>query len=656
MNRSPFGFVTFPGQFLVALLLLSHSFLLAQQPNQPIGKVDLHELNEKVCSIDPGAPAMILLNQQETELIPIADWEIKSVTKRREKIKIYSRKGFEYANIKFRLNGSKQIKITDIIGYVHYLDSAGKIVSKKIEKEDIFKNKPSESSSTLAFTFPNLVEGCVVEYAYTVSVKYSLFLPPWYFQSEIPTALATCKLTIPHLFLLQDKITSPLKIETKRDSKTYSTNDIVFIKDYTVRNIPAFKEEPFMSSILDNYQRVEFALRRGLAVSSELRDSVYDWAYENLIAKRYLESQLKKTLKGSDSLVEAARKLNSVMEKSDYLSTNLRRILKWDKSETCLPDDVDECWEQKKGSNADLNVVLLYLLKKSGVTCFPLLVSTRGNGQPDREFVNLGQFNGLDVVVVDSSENYILDLTQANLSSHITPYNILNTSAFLLDGRGGRWLEVRDNRPLSKQTMVIMSRFDSSGQINGAATTEYFDIAKDLRMKSLDKLDEQGLLKALQHEHPEILIENAYLNNPQDEQSPLTERFDFKLAVIQTNEYYYLHPGFLSELKKNPFISETRQTDVDFGTTKTLLIAFNLEMPENFAIEQLPKNITFVKSDSTISLRRISDVNGSTVRSMIRVEYKESQFPKEEYPYLKSYFDKMYELLNEPIIIQSKRK
>ena len=153
----------------------------------------------------------------------------------------------------------------------------------------------------------------------------------------------------------------------------------------------------------------------------------------------------------------------------------------------------------------------------------------------------------------------------------------------------------------------------------------------------------------------ELLIDNVSISEPKDEQSALSERFDFKWQLTKSSDYFYLLPGLSNELKSNPFVNETRRFDVDLGCNKTLLISLNLQLPEGIITEALPKNITFIKSDSTISFRRISDVNGSTLRNMIRIEYKESQFPKEEYPYLKEFYAKMYELLNEPIILRKKK-
>src|ERR1700740_2699019 len=99
----------------------------SQEKLPPFGKPDRQELQMTACAFDKNASAMKLLDYQEKEVI--ADYGLKIKTERRVKIKIFDKKGFEFANITIPyISRMKGTKITDISAYIHYFDSTGKIV------------------------------------------------------------------------------------------------------------------------------------------------------------------------------------------------------------------------------------------------------------------------------------------------------------------------------------------------------------------------------------------------------------------------------------------------------------------------------------------------------------------------------------------------
>ena len=135
-------------------------------------------------------------------------------------------------------------------------------------------------------------------------------------------------------------------------------------------------------------------------------------------------------------------------------------------------DSVEECLKTKTPSSAEMNFLLLNLLRKAGVSCYPLLVSTHENGNPDESFPILSQFNGLDLLVYDSLLFYDVDCTQKDLSFKIPPYNILNTYAYLLDFDKYGWIFVTDNRISMIKETSIQAEMDSQGGLKGYPKAE----------------------------------------------------------------------------------------------------------------------------------------------------------------------------------------
>ena len=83
---------------------------------------------------------------------------------------------------------------------------------------------------------------------------------PWLFQDEIPTLTSLCSITTQQNIKLDSRIVAPQQNDTTTVAcTTIRTNDNI-TKTFSLKNIPSFKLEPYMSSLVDNIERVEFKL------------------------------------------------------------------------------------------------------------------------------------------------------------------------------------------------------------------------------------------------------------------------------------------------------------------------------------------------------------------------------------------------------------
>jgi hypothetical protein len=109
-----------------------------------------------------------------------------------------------------------------------------------------------------------------------------------------------------------------------------------------------------------------------------------------------------------------------------------------------------------------------------------------------------------------------------------------------------------------------------------------------------------------------------------------------------------------SELEKNPFIADNRQTDIDYGFNQNYLIAGSVDIPEGYEFEQAPKNITMIMPDTSIIFRRMNEVQGSKINFRITVDFRRPLYSHEEYPYLKEFYKQFFTFLNEQIVFRKK--
>ncbi len=636
-------------KYVILFIGISFCINSSAQELPPLGKIDSSDLTLKG---DNNTEALYLINQQETEL-EVSNGINRTITRVRIRIKIFNKAGFEYANVKLPVRNSRYRKVSDISGFVYTLDENKNINIRKLEKDEILQQKTGKKGSTIALAFPGVSDGCVIEYTYTYIDRRSLSVSPWMFQSDIPTKLAICKITFPTGLQLNHKIISQKKIEAIETFKNPKSNSPIKVRTYAITDVPAFKAEPFMSSLSDNLQRVEFRLRNGFFIMSSPNS---EWGFFNARFYDLCESTGRLSLPGADSIITNANKLKTFPDKLNYIFSSLKKSVSWDETQTYYPDDVSGAWKTKSGSSAELNLILFSVLKKAGMRPSALLISTKENGKVDKSFVSVSQFNGLDVLVDDSSNTYVMDLTQKYTSFSVTPFNVLNTVGLLVDSLYGQWVTISDNRPLYKNNMTILSRIDSNGRVSGSAIIQFFDHAKQslLLLDEEEKKAMEKSYKSFQDEANTLEIDSVKRVQESNDDLPLKDELKFKLRLTPVGNLYLLNPTFLAEFRNNPFTKTDRNFDIDFGSPHQMTINLHLTLNSDFVVDELPKNITLINPDSTVIFNRQSAIFGQAVQTLLKIEYLQTNFPRSEYPTIKEFFTRMYGMLNEPIILRKK--
>jgi hypothetical protein len=436
-------------------LLISFVNVVAQKKLPEFGKIDMSELTMKECSFEKNANAMNLLRSVKIDFDDnVRSWSSETTSEYRVRIKIFNEKGFSAANIKIPyVSESKSSKITDIEAYIFNLDKNGNIIKEKLEKKDIFKEKSKAKNSLnfVSFTFRNLQSGSVIEYKYTRIDKYSYSEEPWFFQDELPTAISSVTLNIPTYMELNYHFVTFNPIENDSSFKKYGGGFFdEEIRTFTMRNILSFRIEPYMSSLKDNLQRVEFAVSESGIFKSSAENNEYRWQHYNLLLlrARFFGKQFDKPIEEMNQFIDSVKQFKTNENKIATVYSYIKKNVKWNNELTFYCDSIEECWKNKTGSSAEMNILLLNILRKVNINCFPILASTHNNGKPDEAFPSLGQFNCVDIIVPDGKNFYILDCTQKGLSYKMPPLNVLNTKAFIVDPKQANWIYIANEEKI----------------------------------------------------------------------------------------------------------------------------------------------------------------------------------------------------------------
>ncbi len=206
----------------VIIMAISIKALSSKAPVK-FGKIDIEYLKMTVCDIDSTAPAAILCDYG------YFNGTTFSFT-RLVRIKILSKEGYEWADRVFKTNSKANIR-----GITYNLEN-GEVVKEWLNKSSIFVDKVYDDLYQMRVSMPNVRVGSVIDIEFT----YSWLPGSWYFQRTIPVLHSELYIEKSIYLTFRKNFIGNIRLSE-------SSND-----RWVAKNVPAFREEPYMSSI-ENY-------------------------------------------------------------------------------------------------------------------------------------------------------------------------------------------------------------------------------------------------------------------------------------------------------------------------------------------------------------------------------------------------------------------
>ncbi|SDR92638.1 protein of unknown function [Mucilaginibacter mallensis] len=649
---------------LIALFAIAFS-AKAQQVTpvyEPYGKVSNEDLAMKACDFDKDANAEILIRKGDQYY----DQNLNIIMDYHERIKIFNDEGKDKANIRIEYYSIDNYEyITGIQAEtINMVD--GKQEITKLDKKLIYKQTVDKYRSVITFTMPNVKAGSIIEYKYTFNTASAENIPTWYFQDNVPIRYGEYMTNIPEWFFFSTQ-THMHSMYTKRTS-TNGTGNITIdhspisytsaIEDRVLVNEPALRDEPYMSSRNDNLECVLFNLTSFRPPYGFVQNFSETWAKvgEKLSANEDFGGQFKRKLTNEDAIIEKAKALKTDDEKIAYLFKEVQNDMKWNEEDDWYTNDgTCKAWDSKTGNSTEINLILYHLLKKSGVKALPMVVSTRKHGKVNPVFSYVYQFNRAVVYIpVDSTKSYILDASSKYNMYNEIPYNLLNSSGLYVNSDLKDYELVFLNKQAPVRTSIfITADIKPDGKVNGTAQLSSYSYGRIDGIKRYKTDGEKKYIDYLRDDDNNLKIASLKMDNMDVDTLPLMQSINFNLDLAGSDEnYIYFNPNLFTSLHKNPFLSDTRTTDIDFGYLDNLTLNGMYKVPAGYKIDALPKNVSMTTPDNGITFRRFIAEQDGTIAVRYTISYKKSIYFKENYADFHEFFKKMYEMLNEQIVLK----
>ncbi len=665
-------------------ILMFLPFLLDAQTRPPIkfGVISMEELKMTSYEKDSSASAVKLFDIGETLVTGI-----RSSYKRHTRIKILSEDGLRFGDVivPFFDRGSFFGDLGSFIGLKAstYNLVNGRMEEVKLESKNKYREEFVDGIGVIRFALPQVKVGSVIEYQYELAVKILFELRPWDFQDLIPCKWSEYEAHVSQVAAYQFSFRgylAPIVNEKKFEfcggvSATEASSLRIpseYLEEFrsceyyhwAMADVPAFKDEPFISSRKNYISGVSFDLT-AIDPPGPASPRILMSSWDDLRVK-YLEETLstdeakkignvKKTGFLQKKSEELVKDLNLPDEKVKAIYSYVKNNLEWaGYYSTRIKQEPKEVLEEKKGTSGDLNLVLLSLLRHAGLQADPVLISTRSNGFVRQDVPVRSQFNNVLVLTDYKGKKMLLDATDRYLPMEYLPTSSLNGFGYRATAEGFQWVNLMES-PKSKKTVSVEVAVDENGQMKGkliSSSTGYD--ARAIR----EKISKQGAKKHMEEflKGKTIIVQDTSIENLDKLSEPLRETYSIDLTDYSqvAGDVIYIDPILFTKQSSNPFVKEERVYPVDFAYPQETIFILKLTIPPAYTIDELPEpKMSLLPENAGKFVYSTTTADGS-ITLMSQLVINRALFSHEEYPNLREFYNIVVAKHNEQIVLKRK--
>ena len=640
------------------------------------GDITAKDFEKKVYDIDTAAQAIVLYDFGEVKYEGNSSGNFNVLYNYHKRTRLINKNAFDEATVYIPLYkyGSVDDKLEKMEATTYNIEN-GEVVAIKLDKSSVFKDKVNKGVTLYKFTFPNLKEGSIIEFKYTINSPIYSRLREWYFQEGYPVLWSEYNISVPSIydFISTRQGYNPYAIDTVSFDKEYYT--ILFPGDnaaeksevqshllntykatWAMKNVPAIKKENFTSSLSNHISKISFLLSAfrypGRAVipvigtwPQVVADLMKDEEFGIDLDKnnRWLEDDVKKAVSTETDDLIRAKKVFA------YVRDNFTCV---DNTSYFLSQSLKKTLQLRKGNVADINLLLVAMYRNIGLTAKPVLLSTKENGKAYEGYPIISKFNYAIAKLIINDKIFLVDASQPKLGFAKLTDDCYNGFGRTIDALPLLVNLSPDSLLESKLTSVFIVNEEKDGMSGTFKSTLGYYESLGLRER-LAKVKEEDIFNEIKKSYSyEIEMSNKLLDSVKLYDEPIQLMYDFKFNPEE--DIVYFTPLLTEGYKENPFKASTRfyPVEMSYATNETYVL--NMETPKGYVIDELPKSARINLNDGDGMFEYIIAKTSSGIQLRSRIKINKATFDPEDYQTLRDFYGFIVKKQSEPIVFKKK--
>lgn len=642
------------------ILLLLLLFIFASSYAQvKFGKISKEELALSKSELEPEAAAEIISKVGRYEVVYNKVTEAFEVNKEVEvRVKVYDKDKTPTHLLNMQvptyiMESSKE-KIFGVRASTYNLED-GKIKETKVSRSDIFTEKMSDYLEVHKLAFPNVKNGSILEYKYTINTTRFFDLDTWFIQDEVPVKYNRFYIQYPEFFVYKKDFrggfAENIKTNRKRSEFTFSniTEELIY------ENLAALKEEPFVQNTDNLKTSIRYELQEYSNPGYGYQNFSKTWS--QIVNDLFNSSSYGGELSGNNFLDDDVDTFNSIedpIKRMNAIFEFVKENYTWNKYLGLSPDKgTRKTFREKTGNGTDLNFILISMLRKSGFDAYPVVLSTVENGMLNY-FPTKQKLNHTITGVLLDGEPFIMDPTEKLSKINMLPRRDLNFVGYMMMD-GGSYKEVNLVNQINSEikNTIIYEIKDERVHGNFVQTKTNYFAMNDLRRKADD---ESNFEKKIAAGFDVDVVGITSRENSQNDAIRYQVDFQDSKSMEMIGNKMFIKPLLFTATKSNAFKfkNEERQYPLEFGTPMTYLTQIKFTIPEGYVVESLPapKKVLLSQNAGGYSIEFNQEGDHVVAQALLHIGY--SVLPQSFYKEVRNMFEKVIEVENEQIILQKK--
>lgn len=649
-----------PQNYFCIVLFFCASTVFAQENYSfQFGKLTQHEVEMTKYELDSTAEAVVVYEMGKYYFLgDDASGRFKLRMDKQLKIKILKQAGLKYADIEIPYyesgNEFETVKVNEATTYNY---ENNQLIRSKLDTKNIFNEKTDENWHRAKFSMPNVKEGSIIEIDYSIVSPFLFNLHDWEFQHDIPVVSSNLELRIIPYYEYVYIMRGASKFDEY--SQEAMTNEIrwgnLLYREMQIKmgrkNIPAFRDEEFITSPNDYKNMIQFQLSvihypRGgeNKIMSTWPALANDFLKDELFGK-YIEAAEKASKKIVPTLnLDGKTDAEKIQIITEYVKANYN----WNGTITKFArEKAAKIITNKTGNSAELNLLLLALLRQAGIAAKPLVLSTRGHGQIPTNYPFQQFFNYVIVLVENGDDKISLDATEPMLAFNELPTRCINVKGLIIEKNSDKWVEIEQNElsHTEKEFSIGFTEDRSVQKTHVNYTAFSYDAFKYRKIY----YGETQRLKEYLEKQSITSPTNINVKNYDDSEQPFMFSFDTESQANTATDKLFISPFLKLAPQDNIFKQNERTLPVDMILRDGGSYKATIEIPAGYKVEYLPKTLNH--EGLIIDLHYKAEQHGNSVIVEADYAFKKSMYEAKLYAALKFSYNDVIKKLNEMIVL-----
>jgi hypothetical protein len=664
------------------IMLCLFSFVKGQFSEPKFGKIEMSEITMAKYDKDTTAEALMLFDNGNSRFILNSDRVFQYVYDRHCRIKIFKKSAFQIANISIKLfdYGLKKEKLNTLNAATYNLVN-GKIVKTKLNNDKIYVEE-GKNYEIKKFAFPDVKEGSIIEFSYTITSDFLYNFKSWNFQHSYPALWSQYKCIIPEYFIYRQSAKGYLPFFVNKSESGNTTYTIHYdaeigaglgggrtaaenynidaiTKEITlaVKDVPAFKSEPNIDCD-DNYmQSIEFELS-SIQYPNQIRKD-YTKTWESVNEEMNNDEDFGKLLNAKgfiiDTVTSICKNLTTKSEKAVSIFNYVQQRMKWNGDHSLYATrGLKKPFIDRVGNSSEINLLLTLMLQTAELKANPAMFSTRDNGNGISFYPTISKYNSVLASVEIDGKVFLLDASDKYCPFGVLPANDVNGQGRVVNNSKGDWVDLLANEKY-REAKYYTLEISPDGEFSGSIVGSYGGYAGVVYRDYLShEKNTDDYIRKIQETLNGLTVNKYSISDINNNYKPIidTLQVDITDRAELIGDKILFNPLLFERIEANRYTLEERNYPVNYNYPISETYIFDYTLPAGYQVESMPKSITLKSPDNAISIAYTVQNTDNKIKLIYRRNITKILFLPNDYLNLKEMYNQIVKKHAEQIILK----